>query len=206
MPGSLSAACRSEASRLGGGTSSQQNEADWCDYVNEQPGFTCPADVDTAGETMLGLALHGVPLGGIPLGGIPLGGIPLGGIPLGGIAVGTPLGGIPLGGINLVGTPLGGIPLGGIDMSVSPLGGITLGVIPQEAKDRDPRLPDRELPVRRHRHARPGENGRRDQGEREAEDLGYYKDANGNNITLAQISSRACRPRRRSRICSPPSS
>ena len=114
----------------------EQNRADWCAFINEQPGFesSCQNGDSLIGKTMLGLALQGVPLGGIPLGGIPLGGISLVDIPLGGIAVGTPLGGIPLGGIDLTDTPLGGIPLGGIDMSVSPLGGIQLGLIPTTAK------------------------------------------------------------------------
>ena len=67
----------------------EQNRADWCDFINEQPGFSCPDGDSLIGQTMLGLALQGVPLGGIPLGGIPLGGIPLGGIPLGGILVGN---------------------------------------------------------------------------------------------------------------------
>ena len=136
---------------------------------------------------MLGLALHGVPLGGIPLGGIPLGGIPLGGIPLGGIAVGTPLGGIPLGGINLVGTPLGGIPLGGIDMSVSPLGGITLGVIPQEAKDAILDCPTGNFLCADTDTLAQAKTAGAIKASAKLEDLGYYKDANGNDITLAQL-------------------
>ena len=138
---------------------------------------------------MLGLALQGVPLGGIPLGGIPLGGIPLGGIPLGGIAVGTPLGGIPLGGINLAGTPLGGIPLGGIDMSpnASPLGGITLGSIPASAK-----LAIFECPIGNFvcadtdTLAQAKAAGAIKQTAK-LEDLGYYKDASGQDITLKDL-------------------
>ena len=173
---------------LGGiGATEDENEAAWCDYVNEQPGFTCPGNVDTDGETMLGLALQGVPLGGIPLGGIPLGGIPLGGIPLGGIAVGTPLGGIPLGGINLVGTPLGGIPLGGIDMNVSPLGGIPLGGIPLSAKLAIFDCPtgnflcadtDTLAQAKAAGAIKPGAK---------LEDLGYYKNANGQDILLRDL-------------------
>ena len=126
-------------------------------------------------------------LGGIPLGGIPLGGIPLGGIPLGGIAVGTPLGGIPLGGINLVGTPLGGIPLGGIDMSLSPLGGITLGSIPASAK-----LAIFDCPIGNFvcadtdTLAQAKAAGAIKQTAK-LQDLGYYKDANGQDITLKDL-------------------
>ena len=174
---------------LGGiaGTPSDQNLSDWCDYVNQQPGFTCSGGPSLNGQTMLGLALQGVPLGGIPLGGIPLGGIPLGGIPLGGIAVGTPLGGIPLGGINLVGTPLGGIPLGGIDMSASPLGGITLGSIPASAK-----LAIFECPIGNFvcadtdTLAQAKAAGAIKQTA-QLQDLGYYKDANGQDITLKDL-------------------
>ncbi len=192
---------------LGGiaGSTEDENEAAWCDYVNDQPGFTCPGDVDTDGETMLGLALHGVPLGGIPLGGIPLGGIPLGGIPLGGIAVGTPLGGIPLGGINLVGTPLGGIPLGGIDMSVSPLGGITLGVIPQKRRTRSstarPGTSCAPTPTRSPRRKRPARS-RRAQSSRTSATTRTRTET----TSRSRSSSSACRPRRRSKTCSPPSS
>ena len=192
---------------LGGGTTEDENEAAWCDYVNAQvgSGVTCPADVDTNGETMLGLALHGVPLGGIPLGGIPLGGIPLGGIPLGGIAVGTPLGGIPLGGINLLGTPLGGIPLGGIDMSLSPLGGITLGSIPQSAKIAIFDCPiGTFLCADTDTLAQAKAAGAIKQTAK-VQDLGYYKDAQRTATSRSRISSRACRPTRRSRICWPPS-
>ena len=176
---------------LGGiaGTPPDQNLEDWCHYVNLQPGFTCPGGQSLGQQTMLGLALQGVPLGGIPLGGIPLGGIPLGGIPLGGIAVGTPLGGIPLGGINLAGTPLGGIPLGGIDMSpnASPLGGITLGSIPASAK-----LAIFECPIGNFvcadtdTLAQAKAAGAIKQTAK-LEDLGYYKDANGQDITLKDL-------------------
>jgi Tol biopolymer transport system component len=174
---------------LGGiaGSTEDQNLADWCDYVNQQPGFTCSGGSSLAGQTMLGLALGGVPLGGIPLGGIPLGGIPLGGIPLGGIAVGTPLGGIPLGGINLVGTPLGGIPLGGIDMSLSPLGGITLGSIPQSAKLAIFDCPtgtflcaDTDTLAQANAAGAIKETAK-------LQDLGYYKDATGEDITLKDL-------------------
>jgi hypothetical protein len=173
---------------LGGiaGTPEDQNLQDWCDYVNQQPGFSCSGGPSLAGQTMLGLALQGVPLGGIPLGGIPLGGIPLGGIPLGGIPVGTPLGGIPLGGINLVGTPLGGIPLGGIDMSVSPLGGIALGDIPPSAKSAildctgSYTCPDTDTLADAKAAGAIKATAR-------LQDLGYYKDANGDDITLEDL-------------------
>ena len=174
---------------LGGiaGSTEDQNLTDWCHYVNQQPGFTCPNGQSLGGQTMLGLALQGVPLGGIPLGGIPLGGIPLGGIPLGGIAVGTPLGGIPLGGINLVGTPLGGIPLGGIDMNLSPLGGILLGSIPASAK-----LAIFDCPIGNFvcadtdTLAQAKAAGAIKQNAK-LQDLGYYKDANGQDITLKNL-------------------
>jgi Tol biopolymer transport system component len=171
------------------GKTQEQNEADWCAYVNDQPGFVCPDDVDTAGETMLGLALHGVPLGGIPLGGIPLGGIPLGGIPLGGIPVGTPLGGIPLGGINLMGTPLGGIPLGGIDMSpnASPLGGITLGLIPESAKNAILDCPTGNFMCADTDTLAEAKAAGAIKETAKLQDLGYYKDANGDDITLADL-------------------
>ena len=174
---------------LGGiaGSTETKNLADWCAYVNQQPGFNCPDGASLAGQTMLGLALGGVPLGGIPLGGIPLGGIPLGGIPLGGIAVGTPLGGIPLGGINLLGTPLGGIPLGGIDMSLSPLGGITLGSIPQSARIAIFDCPtgtflcaDTDTLAQAWAADAIKETAK-------LQDLGYYKDANGQDITLKDL-------------------
>ena len=193
---------------LGGiaNTPPAQNLSDWCAYVNQQPGFTCSSGPSLNGQTMLGLALQGVPLGGIPLGGIPLGGIPLGGIPLGGIAVGTPLGGIPLGGINLVGTPLGGIPLGGIDMSLSPLGGIQLGQIPASAKLTIFDCPtgafvcaDTDTLAQAKAAGAIKQNAK-------LQDLGYYKDVERHRTSRSRISSRACRPTRRSRICSPPSS
>ena len=168
-------------------TPPDREPADWCDYVNQQPGFTCPATATAWTQTMLGLALQGVPLGGIPLGGIPLGGIPLGGIPLGGIAVGTPLGGIPLGGINLVGTPLGGIPLGGIDMSLSPLGGITLGSIPASAKLTIFDCPtgtfvcaDTDTLAQAKAAGAIKQNAK-------LQDLGYYKDSSGHDITLKDL-------------------
>jgi Tol biopolymer transport system component len=174
---------------LGGiaGSTEDENEAAWCEYVNAQSGFTCPGDVDTNGETMLGLALHGVPLGGIPLGGIPLGGIPLGGIPLGGIAVGTPLGGIPLGGINLLGTPLGGIPLGGIDMSVSPLGGIPLGQIPASAKIAIFNCPTGAFVCADTDTLAQAKAAGAIKQTAKLQDLGYYKNANGQDITLKDL-------------------
>jgi hypothetical protein len=117
-------------------STTSENLAAWCEFINEQPGFSCTDPSSLSSQTMIGIALQGVPLGGIPLGGIPLGGIDLSDSPLGGI----PLGGIPLGGIDLAGTPLGGIPLGGIplggiDLATSPLGGIPLGGISTTAKD-----------------------------------------------------------------------
>jgi hypothetical protein len=174
---------------LGGiaGTPEDQNLEDWCDYVNAQPGFSCSGGSSLAGQTMLGLALQGVPLGGIPLGGIPLGGIPLGGIPLGGIPVGTPLGGIPLGGINLVGTPLGGIPLGGIDMSVSPLGGIALGDIPPSAKSAILNCPTGTFVCADTDTLADASAAGAIKESAMLQDLGYYKDANGNDITLADL-------------------
>ena len=176
---------------LGGiaGTPPDQNLTDWCHYVNQQPGFTCPNGQSLGQQTMLGLALQGVPLGGIPLGGIPLGGIPLGGIPLGGIPVGTPLGGIPLGGINLVGTPLGGIPLGGIDMSpnASPLGGITLGLIPQSAKIAIFDCPTGNFLCADTDTLAQAKAAGAIKQTAKLQDLGYYKNANGQDITLKDL-------------------
>jgi Tol biopolymer transport system component len=165
----------------------EQNRADWCDYINQQPGFTCPSGDSLIGQTMLGLALQGVPLGGIPLGGIPLGGIPLGGIPLGGIPVGTPLGGIPLGGIDLTGTPLGGIPLGGIDMTVSPLGGITLGLIPATAKAAILNCPTGNFTCQDTDTLAAAQAAGAIKLTAKLEDLGYYKNASGQEITLAEL-------------------
>ena len=138
---------------------------------------------------MLGLSLQGVPLGGIPLGGIPLGGIPLGGIPLGGILVGTPLGGIPLGGINLLGTPLGGIPLGGIDMSpsASPLGGIPLGGIPLSAKNAILVCPTGNFVCARTDTLGAAKAAGAIRPTALLQDLGYYKNASGQDITLAEL-------------------
>ena len=174
---------------LGGiaGSTTDQNLADWCDYVNDQPGFSCPSGASLAGQTMLGIALQGLPLGGIPLGGIPLGGIPLGGIPLGGIPVGTPLGGIPLGGINLTGTPLGGIPLGGIDMSVSPLGGIPLGGIPLSAKNAILNCPTGNFTCADTDTLGAAKAAGAIKPTATLQDLGYYKNANGQDITLAEL-------------------
>src|SRR5262245_37290377 len=165
----------------------EQNRADWCAFINQQPGFTCPNGDSLIGQTMLGLSLQGVPLGGIPLGGIPLGGIPLGGIPLGGILVGTPLGGIPLGGINLMGTPLGGIPLGGIDMGVSPLGGIPLGGIPVEAKNAILTCPTGNFLCAPSDTLGAAQAAGAIKPTALLQDLGYYKDATGQDITLAEL-------------------
>jgi Tol biopolymer transport system component len=174
---------------LGGiaGSTDAQNRADWCAYINQQDGFSCAGADSLIGQTMLGLALQGVPLGGIPLGGIPLGGIPLGGIPLGGIPVGTPLGGIPLGGINLLGTPLGGIPLGGIDMSVSPLGGIQLGSIPATAKAAIFNCPTGSFTCANTDTLAAAAAAGAIKATAKLEDLGYYKNASGQDITLAQL-------------------
>ncbi len=160
----------------------------WCAYVNEQPGFNCPNGVTIdAQTTMLGIALQGVPLGGIPLGGIPLGGIPLGGIPLGGIPVGTPLGGIPLGGIDLTGTPLGGIPLGGINMSVSPLGGIPLGGIPLSAKNAILNCPTGNFICAPTDTLGAAHAAGAIKSTATLQDLGYYKNASGQDIKLAEL-------------------
>ena len=174
---------------LGGiaNTPPEQNRADWCAFINEQPGFSCPNGDSLIGQTMLGLSLQGVPLGGIPLGGIPLGGIPLGGIPLGGIPVGTPLGGIPLGGINLLGTPLGGIPLGGIDMSVSPLGGIPLGGIPLSAKNAILVCPTGTFVCADTDTLGAAKAAGAIRPTALLQDLGYYKNASGQDITLAEL-------------------
>jgi Tol biopolymer transport system component len=174
---------------LGGiaGSTTDQNLADWCAYVNQQPGFSCPDGASLAEQTMLGIALQGVPLGGIPLGGIPLGGIPLGGIPLGGIPVGTPLGGIPLGGIDLTGTPLGGIPLGGIDMNVSPLGGIPLGGIPLSAKNAILNCPTGTFTCADTDTLGQAHAAGAIKSTATLQDLGYYKNANGQDITLAEL-------------------
>jgi hypothetical protein len=48
-------------------------------------------------------------------------------------------------------------------------------------------VPDRQLRVRGHRHARPGQGGRGDQADREAQGPGYYKDASGQDITLKDL-------------------
>ena len=176
---------------LGGiaNTPPAQNRADWCAYINQQPGFSCPNGDSLIGQTMLGLSLQGVPLGGIPLGGIPLGGIPLGGIPLGGILVGTPLGGIPLGGINLLGTPLGGIPLGGIDMSpsASPLGGIPLGGIPLSARNAILVCPTGSFVCANTDTLAAAKAAGAIRPTALLEDLGYYKNASGQDITLAEL-------------------
>lgn len=92
----------------------------WCEYVDDQPGFSCSDPTTLQSETVIGLALRGVPLAGIPLAGIPLAGIDL---------TGSPLAGIPLAGIDLSGSPLAGIPLAGIDLGASPLAGIPLAGI-----------------------------------------------------------------------------
>ena len=157
--------------------------------MNQQPGFTCPGGQSLGQQTMLGLALQGVPLGGIPLGGIPLGGIPLGGIPLGGIAVGTPLGGIPLGGHQPRGHSTRRNPARGHrhEPECSPLGGITLGSIPASAK-----LAIFECPIGNFvcadtdTLAQAKAAGAIKQTAK-LEDLGYYKDANGQDITLKDL-------------------
>ena len=160
----------------------------------------------SSAQTMLGLALQGVPLGGIPLGGIPLGGIPSA-ASRSAASPRTPLGGIPLGGIDLMGTPLGGIPLGGIDMSARRSAGIPLGADPGRSEGRDPQVPDRELPLRRHGHARQAQRPRCDQGDREARGPRLLQGRERpTDITLRGVRRRACRPTRRSRICSPRSS
>ena len=168
----------------------EENLADWCEYVNQQPGFNCDNFSELAGQTMLGLALQGVPLEGIPLEGIPLEGIPLEGIPLEGIPVGTPLEGIPLEGIDLTGTPLGVIPLEGIDMSgpnASPLAGIPLEGIPLSAKNAILNCPtgtflceDDDTLGEAHAAGAIKPTAR-------LQDLGHYKHANGQHITLGEL-------------------
>ena len=94
-------------------TPTAQNLADWCAYVNEQPGFTCPdgrslGRADDARACAAGGAARRHPARRDPARRHPARRHP----------ARRDRGrhaarGIPLGGINLVGTPLGGIPLGG---------------------------------------------------------------------------------------------
>jgi Tol biopolymer transport system component len=169
----------------------EENLAAWCDYVNQQPGFTCPDGASLAGQTMLGLALQGVPLEGIPLEGIPLEGIPLEGIPLAGILVGTPLEGIPLEGIDLTGTPLGVIPLEGIDMSpgpnASPLAGIPLGEIQVSAKNAILNCPTGTFLCEDTDTLGEAQAAGAIKPTAKLQDLGHYKDANGQDITLGDL-------------------
>jgi hypothetical protein len=160
------------------------NLDNWCEFVDNQPGFSCSDSSTLTDQTMLGLALEGVPLAGIPLAGIPLAGIPLAGIPLAGIFVGTPLAGIPTGGIDLMGTPLGGIPLAGIDMSVSPLAGILLGDLPDKNAILDCggnyQCPDTDT-------LGDAKAAGAIKASAKLQDLGYYKDANGQYIPLGDL-------------------
>ena len=111
----------------------------------------------------------------------------LGGIPLGGIPVGTPLGGIPLGGINLAGTPLGGIPLGGINMSISPLGGIPLGGIPLSARDAILNCPTGGFNCLPTDTLGQAHAAGAIKPTATLQDLGYYKNASGQDIKLAEL-------------------
>ncbi len=111
----------------------------------------------------------------------------MGGIPLGGIPVGTPLGGIPLGGIDLTGTPLGGIPLGGINMSVSPLGGIPLGGIPLSAKNAILNCPTGNFICAPTDTLGAAHAAGAIKSTATLQDLGYYKNASGQDITLAEL-------------------
>jgi Tol biopolymer transport system component len=45
---------------LGGiaGSPPEQNRADWCAFINQQPGFSCPNGDSLIGQTMLGLSLQ----------------------------------------------------------------------------------------------------------------------------------------------------
>ncbi len=112
---------------------------------------------------------------------------PSGGIPLGGIPVGTPLGGIPLGGIDLTGTPLGGIPLGGINMSVSPLGGIPLGGIPLSAKNAILTCPTGTFICAPTDTLGAAKAAGAIKSTATLQDLGYYKNASGQDIKLAEL-------------------
>jgi MBG domain (YGX type) len=184
---------------IGGGTTTDENLADWCTYINQQPGFagTCSSGSSLSNQTMIGLALSGVPLNDVPwdsisLNSIGLGGIGLGGIGLGGIAIeDLGLGGIGLGGIGLGGIGLGGIDmynagLGGIDMRVNGLGGISIGSLSDDAKamvlvctgtftcSNSATLLDAWLANAINPNASVG-------------DIGYYRDANGNPILLADL-------------------
>ena len=170
------------------GSTGEENLAAWCEYVDEQPGFTCPPTLE--GQTMLGLALQGVPLEGIPLEGIPLEGIPLEGIPLEGIPVGTPLEGIPLEGIDLTGTPLGGIPLEGIEMSgpnASPLAGILLGDIPASAKDVILNCPHETFLCEDTDTLGAAKAAGAIKPTARLQDVGHYKDANGQYFQLGDL-------------------
>ena len=174
---------------LGGiaGSTTDQNLADWCDYVNDQPGFSCPSGASLAGETMLGIALKASRSAASRSAASRSVGIPLGGIPLGGIPVGTPLGGIPLGGIDLTGTPLGGIPLGGINMSVSPLGGIPLGGIPLSARNAILNCPTGTFICAPTDTLGAAHAAGAIKSTATLQDLGYYKNASGQDITLAEL-------------------
>ena len=168
-----------------------ENLADWCVYVDQQPGFNCDNFTELDGQTMLGLALQGVPLEGIPLEGIPLEGIPLEGIPLAGIPVGTPLEGIPLEGIDLTGTPLGVIPLEGIDMSpgpnASPLAGIPLEGIPLSAKNAILNCPTGTFLCADTDTLGEAQAAGAIKPTARLQDVGHYKDANGQDITLGEL-------------------
>ena len=168
-----------------------ENLADWCDYVDQQPGFNCDNFTELEGQTMLGIALQGVPLEGIPLEGIPLEGIPLEGIPLAGILVGTPLEGIPLEGIDLTGTPLGVIPLEGIDMSpgpnASPLAGIPLEGIPLSAKNAILNCPTGTFLCADTDTLGEAQAAGAIKPTARLQDVGHYKHANGQDITLGEL-------------------
>jgi hypothetical protein len=78
--------------------------ATWCEAVTEAGG-TCPTNLDTSTNTVLGLSIASVPVGSIPVGSIPVGSIPVGSIPVGSI---------PVGSIDLEASRLAGIPVGSI--------------------------------------------------------------------------------------------
>jgi hypothetical protein len=182
-----------------------ENEAAWCDYVNAQRARASPVRLtSTRWKTMLGLALMacrwGHPARRHPARRIPLR------HPTRRHRRRHALG-EPARGHQPRGHPLGGIPLGGIDMSpnASPLGGITLGSIPASAK-----LAIFECPIGNFVCA-------------DTDTLAQAKAAGAIKQTAklrtsattrtravttscSRISSRACRPTRRSRICWPPSS
>jgi Peptidase family C25 len=86
-----------------------------------------------------------------------------------------------------VGTPLGGIPLGGINMSLSPLGGIPLGGIPLSAKNAILICPTGPFLCADSDTLGAAQAAGAIRPTATLQDLGYYKDASGQDITLAEL-------------------